>query len=128
MFNRSVAVILPRTETQYVTREVHEHRAPTDQSVALLREMEEKARAEIVKAVHVGDASFECVVHLNKFPVDGSTGLMAIFSLNGKKMIVEYREHDWRSTREQMLVKLRDLMAEKIATEVLIPALQALKL
>ena len=42
MFDRTV-IVPGRTQTEYVTREVHEHRAPTDASVKLLREMEQKA-------------------------------------------------------------------------------------
>ena len=40
-----------RTRTEYVTREVHEHRAPTDESVKLLREMEQKARDQVIEAI-----------------------------------------------------------------------------
>lgn len=123
MFNRMV--ILPQHHThstQYVTREVHEHRAPTDQSVKLLREMEEKAKAEIVDAIHVGDTTFECVVHTMKFMADGSTKLMAVFSLNGKKLTAEYQDHDWKADPKTMAVGLRNAVAEKIATEILIPA------
>ena len=56
-----VFVPVERTRTEYVTRNVNvtEHRAPTDESVKLLREMEAKAEAEVIKAVAVGNQSFE---------------------------------------------------------------------
>lgn len=123
----NVVVVAPaRSHTEYVTREVREHRAPTDESVRLLRDMEAKARDQIIEAVHVGDATFECVVHTTRFAEDQSTRLMAIFSLNGKRMTVEYREQDWRADKQAMLKGLRDAMAEKIATEILLPALSRL--
>jgi len=42
-------------DTQYVTREVNvtEKRAPTDESVKLLREMEDKARDQFILQVHL---------------------------------------------------------------------------
>ncbi len=43
--------------------EVHEHRAPTDDSVRLLREMEQRVRDEVVKTTIVRDTDFECVVY-----------------------------------------------------------------
>ena len=130
MFNKSLTVIAPeRRTTEYVTRTVHEHRAPTDESVRLLREMEAKAKEQVIAAVHVGDTTFECVVHTMRYAEDGSTRFLAIFSLNGKKMTAEYREHDWRiGPPQEAIGKLRDAMAAKIATEILLPALASLKL
>lgn len=112
-----------RTRTEYVTREVHEHRAPTDESVKLLREMEQKARDQVIEAIHVGDTTFECVLHTLKRPMDDSTELLAIFSMNGKKMTVSHREHNWMGTKAELVIKLRDAMAKEIATTILLPAL-----
>ena len=129
MFRRqNVLVVNQRPpHTEYVTREIREHRAPTDDSVKLLREMEAKAQEQIVEAIHVGDTTFECVVHTIKMPMDDATKWMAIFSLNGKKITAEYQEYDWKIIdKRDVMLKLRDAMAEKIATEVLIPALSRL--
>jgi len=127
MFNRTLAVFPTQRTTEYVTREVHEHRAPTDDSVKLLREMEAKAQEQIVKAIHVGDTTFECVVHLMRFPADDSTLYRAVYSLNGKKMTTDYRDQEWRTDEREALTKLRDEMAKDIATAVLLPALQRLR-
>src|SRR6185369_4164674 len=117
MFDR-VTVVAGRPRTEYVTREVHEHRAPTDDSVKLLREMEAKAREQVIQAVHVGDTTFECVCHMQKNHTDGSTTLMAIFSLNGKKMTAEFNEQEWRSDKFKMVEGLRAAVADKISREV----------
>jgi hypothetical protein len=125
MFRRpNVVVVNQPPRTEYVTRDVHEHRAPTDDSVKLLREMEEKAKDQVIQAVHVGDTTFECVVHMQKHPMDGSTSLLAVFSLNGKKMTAEFREQDWRSDKFKLVDGLRAALADKISREVLIPALE----
>jgi ferredoxin-fold anticodon binding domain-containing protein len=42
---------------------VIEKRAPTDQSVALLMEMEEAARKKVIETIVVADTSFECKIH-----------------------------------------------------------------
>jgi len=130
MFDRPTLVVTPtRHTTEHVTREIHEHRAPTDESVRLLREMEQKVKDQIIEAVHVGDTTFECVVHTMRHPMDQSVEWLAIFSLNGKKMRASYRQTD----RDQFqsispAEKLRNAIAETIATEILIPALRNLRI
>lgn len=129
MFRRSsISVFNAPTLTEYVTREVHEHRAPTDDSVKLLREMEAKAQEQVVQAVHVGNANFECVVHAQQNFMDGTATLRAIFSLNGKKMIAEFTEQEWRCDKIKMVEGLRLALADKISMEVLGPALMGLSL
>lgn len=126
MFNRALIVTAPiRHHTEYVTRDIHEYRAPTDESVKLLREMEAHAQSKIVEAIHVGDTTFESVIHIMKFMEDRSTIWKAIFSLNGKKMTAEYRYQDSIEKRDA-IAELRDVIAKKIATEILIPALAKL--
>jgi hypothetical protein len=128
MFDRPVVVLSHPSRTEYVTREVHEHRAPTDKSVELLREMEQKARDQVIEAVHVGNATFDCVLHTMKHCIDGSTEMLAVFSMNGRKMTVSHRDQDWRCDKQAMVEALRDKMATEIATTVLIPALERAKL
>jgi hypothetical protein len=130
MFNKSLTLIAPeRHTTEYVTREVHEHRAPTDESVRLLREMEAKAREQIIEAVHVGDATFDCVVHTMRSVEDNTLRLLAIFSLGGKKMTAEHHEYwDQIENGAEAVRALRNKMAETIATEILMPVLANLKI
>lgn len=127
MFDRTVLVApqAPRGPS-HVTATVHEHRAPTDESVKLLAEFEVKARERIVEAVHVGDTTFECVVHVEKdFPSD-AIRLMAVFSLNGKKLTAEFKEHAHRFERRAAFEGLRAAIATEIAQQILGPAIRAL--
>lgn len=122
MFNKTL--ILPTHHvTERVTENVHVHRAPTDASVKLLREMEAAAQEEVKKAIHVGDTTFECVVHALRTPMDEEIALKAIFSLNGKKLEAEVRDYAWRTKPVDLVKKLHKEMAESIAAEVLRPAL-----
>jgi hypothetical protein len=127
MFNTTVFAPQRRT-TEYVTKEIHEHRAPTDDSVRLLREMEGKAKEQIIEALHIGDTTFDCVVHVSKRFEDSTTRLLAVFSLNGKKLTAEHIEHDHRYERDAAFAALRDAIAKEIATEVLVPALSRLRI
>mgnify|MGYP001455903850 CR=1 FL=1 len=94
----------------------------------LFRSMQEKARAEIVQSIRVGDAAFECVVQQWQDAMADATHWRAVFSLNGKKMEARIIE-DWR-TRSQPLHErqriafdqLRDEVAKVIAGELLVKA------
>ena len=57
---------LPRQSTQYVDRNttIHEHRAPTDESIKILREMEAKARDNLILAVRVDDGPMPMAVQV----------------------------------------------------------------
>ena len=120
-------VVLPvsgETRTEYVTREVHEHRAPTDASVKLLREMEQAAEAKVIEAVRVGNTSFECVVHQAHDVMSDQVLFRAVFKLNGQQETADYRcacrkmddvGDAWRN--------LRDEIAKVIATRMIEGAL-----
>jgi hypothetical protein len=108
--------------TEYVTREVREHRAPTDDSVKLLADFEKAARDKIVDAVKVGDTVFECVVHIMIDAASGGDRLFkVIFSLNGKKMTVDYRHaaHALIDNKLGWVDPLRDAVAREIAVHIL---------
>lgn len=125
MFSQRPIIVTTPARTEYVTREVHEHRAPTDQSVALLREMEGKAEAEIIKAVSVANTTFECVVHKHLDAASDKLLWRAVFKLNGKHMTADIetdRPRGQLAPVEEMRAnfeKLRDEMAKVIASEVI---------
>lgn len=124
MFDRTF--IAPTVErTSYVTKEIHEHRAPTDQSVALLKEMEEAARAKLIESVKVTDTNFECVVHTLKEFASGDFLCKAVFSLNGEKLEAEVRTQD-TTDRQKVWTALRDEIARVIAGHILTGALRRL--
>jgi hypothetical protein len=123
MFERRPTIIQVNQpeRTQYVDRNVtvHEHRAPTDQSVALLKEMEEKAERKILNTIHVTDSSFECVVHMWWDAINDAKVMRAVWSLNGHKCETT---HTWRCRRDepepQALTKAFAALRDKIATEI----------
>jgi len=123
MFGSKVIVVPSggyASRAEYVTRTVHEHRAPTDASVKLLKEMEDAAREKVEHSVNVGNNGFECVVTFHKDAMAMDTVAVALFSLNGKKMRAEARICGWDKVNTQSLVeKIKIAVSEKISSEIL---------
>jgi hypothetical protein len=61
--------IVHERDTQFITREVHEHRAPTDASVVLLKEMQEKTLANILTSkLSYADAGLDAQITVEAQP------------------------------------------------------------
>ncbi|QIG68162.1 hypothetical protein EVB55_227 [Rhizobium phage RHph_Y68] len=82
MFDRT-HVHVHRSEPSYVT--VNETRAPTDESVRLLKEFEEKAQAKVDKSVRLESNLLKGVVHANIDRMSGDRLFDFHFDLNGKR-------------------------------------------
>ena len=118
-----------RTERVYERTETHEHRAPTDESVRLLKEMQEKAEAKVLSALTIEGNGFNCVIHSMLDGMQWKTVVRAVFDLNGKRMTAEASadaDGD-QDSRAQLLLDLRDKIATKIANEVLENALRGVQ-
>lgn len=121
----NILVLNQPARTEYVTREVnvHEQRAPTDESVKLLREMEAKAEAEVLKAVSVSNTHFECVVHQFLDAMSDKMNFAAVFKLNGvnmdAKIEVDPRKAEPNCDLRPTFEKLRDEVAKEIAEKIL---------
>lgn len=110
--------------TKYVDRNVtvHEHRAPTDESVRLLKEMEEEAREKILDSFRLDGNGFECVIQCERDCMTMDTTAVAVFSLNGRKFQALARVTDRERQRDGPVLlasRLRDAVALSIANEVL---------
>jgi hypothetical protein len=82
MFNTT---IIKSSETKYVPYEktVIEKRAPTDQSVAILYEMQEKCQKAILDSVEIKDNGLEGVAVIRKNPLKLKFEIAYRFTLNG---------------------------------------------
>ena len=97
---------------------VTEKRAPTDESVRLLSEMEAAAQARVKATIRVTDTAFEGVVHIWVDVLNDRNLAACTFSLNGKKM--EARTHFNAGSKEaDNIEKLIDAVARVIACEIL---------
>lgn len=79
--------------TREITKKVtvHEHRAPTDASVKLLQEMEDKARDKFIGTFYCENNSLKCEWHVFKEPMTGDCRALADFQLNGTKHRLDVR-------------------------------------
>jgi len=137
MFDRYFVTPRPQTVTHNHRTEVHEHRAPTDESVKLLREMQAEAERDRVATFKLDGNGFNGVVEVFNRMDPPEVCAHAVFDLNGKRMTVEARvdpynaKMDREHLRPEMAVKmaviekLRDAVAAKIANEILRDALAA---
>jgi hypothetical protein len=126
----TLVVSTPRAETQFVTREVHEHRAPTDASVALLKEMEAAARDKITAGLVISDNTFNCVVHFEQTAHDDRLHAMATFDVNGRRYVTRESIQmvaDLGKSKSALVMKLRDAMAVEIAGIILAKGLESIR-
>lgn len=101
----------------HVSVSVTEKRAPTDESVRLLREMEKAAQDKVLQAVTLRNNIFECTVQFRRDDFMGDHQLDAIFRINGEKLIATYTML-YGDTPEKAMIGLRDAVAEKVANQI----------
>ncbi|MGZ5583454.1 MAG: hypothetical protein ACXWG8_07770 [Usitatibacter sp.] len=91
-------------KTVYHHETVHEHRAPTDESVRLLKEMERAARDKIVETIRIEGNGFNCIVHRseNYLDLDDTVAFVVIYDINGVRRRVDHREPTKRSTENRI--------------------------
>lgn len=97
-----------------VTVRSEEKRAPTDESVRLLREMEAAARSKVVEAMRLPNTSVEAIVHRHELDFDLKTMFAIHYAINGKRREVHIAI-ERAQTIEQCVELLRQRLAEDIA-------------
>ena len=108
MFDKHFISITPRSQAVYVT----EKRAPTDESVRLLKEMESAARAKVVESVRVERNGIKAVFQRSYDDMNAEHLYWIFCGINGEKRKVIVRnnkgridemEHDlWRALADDM--------------------------
>lgn len=99
---------------------VTEHRAPTDESVRLLKEMEAEARKKITESTTVHNTEFTCKIHKYFDPVNDADMYRIIYTLNGKQGSVDISVELYQMlTPEQTACFIRDKVAVDIANKMI---------
>ena len=110
-----------RTHMVPYEKTVHEHRAPTDESVKLLREMEEAARNQ-VRGAFITKSNELCgaVIHTNPSIV-GGYDIYVRFKLNGKTYETKHRLEDMNIAFDKIdaLKMLCDSMSKEISRNMM---------
>jgi hypothetical protein len=99
---------------------VTEKRAPTDESVKLLKEMEQAARNKVVETTIVKDTHFECKIHKSVDMHSLQDVYGVIYSLNGRKQTTEVRVdiHE-KLDPYQVAEHIRNMVAADISNHLL---------
>lgn len=118
----------PRHVTQ--TQTIHEHRAPTDESVKLLKEMEEQALAKLDETIRIEGNGFNGVIHLMRRDWGDELFARCVYTINGRKMTTDHavgfsNARSAHERRQQLITELRDKVATDIAGQVLRVAFEA---
>lgn len=106
------------TPPGYKYVEVTEKRAPTDESVRLLREMEEKARSQVIKSVQLDSNVVNAQVWKLYDPLGWKNKFGIVVNLNGKKILVE-TETDPSDDKDKQLRAIYEALSERIAAEIM---------
>ncbi len=101
------------------THTVTEKRAPTDESVKLLREMNAAAKQEIITAIRVENCAIECIVHILNNHLNGTIDFIVIYKLNGVQRSVEYSSKTF-DNEEKTITGVIDAVARDIVVNTLV--------
>lgn len=109
--------------------DVHEHRAPTDASVKLLKEMEEAADKRRISVMQIESTLFKGVVEVWNNPWDATMTARCVFDLNGHRATAEATMSSYKlaQSRDPLLIALHDEIAKKIGAEVLLDSIKGLR-
>lgn len=83
----------PRSVTVHRT----EQRAPTDESVRLLKEFEAEAREKVVESLRLTNNTVEAVIHRHDDPMNMQTHFCIFYKVNGVKREVRCSVEDYKS-------------------------------
>jgi hypothetical protein len=105
-----------------VTKNVNvtEKRAPTDESVRLLREMELAAERRIEQSTRVENCPIDCVVHQSLDILNQQQLFAVIYRINGQQHRLDYKHNALkRDGHEEIALSLVDQLGRKIAADIL---------
>jgi len=108
-----------------VNKTVTEKRAPTDESVRLLREMERAAADSVIGAIRLENTVMSAVIYhqTRNFGLDECYA--CIFQLNGKRHQADFVTDD-RASRDDVITGIRDAIAKEVANAIASSAIKAM--
>lgn len=107
-------------ETVHATTHVTEKRAPTDESIRLLREMEAAARQAVTDSVRVAGCPIDMVLHTQRDALNARQLFRAVYSVNGQRSVVDAHLHE-EAGPDAITRTLIDALSQDIAAKLLAP-------
>lgn len=121
------AMSAPRVQRIYEHKVVREERAPTDESVRLLKEMEEKAEAKLIATLPLKNNLFEGTVVIDRMMSDMTIRARLVFVMNGKRIEITEKAYEGEGERIDLMRKLHTAASERIAAEILSDSVRELR-
>jgi len=118
------------SQTEQVTREVtvKEYRAPTDESIKLLNEMQKKALDNIISQFSTSNNCLQMKCAVIEDYYDQAKVFICKFTLNGKDHRFDIKVHSWDVPTEQDLInKVYERTCAELAAEFMQPLFNEMK-
>ncbi len=117
MFERNYYSIgAPRTE--YATKEVNVHNAPTADSARLLKELEREAEKKIEQSIKVDNNTFKGLLHKRQDYASNEIIWFFRFELNSRRF--EFEVNVWAGApKEEHIEKLREKLLHELGGAIL---------
>ncbi len=99
---------------------ITEQRAPTDDSVRLLREMEQAAEDKIVLTLQCNSTQFSFTAFVFEDHPNFCRRMRVRFFLGDKQYSINVQiDHNAAKTRDEALIIVRDLVAKAVSNEIM---------
>lgn len=95
---------------------VKEERAPTDDAIRILKEMEEKITEKVLEIGRINDNTFNCKWSIISQPMDFTEIVYCKFTINGKEYSFNFSlpKPYTTMTGQEFAISLRDRIAERV--------------
>lgn len=117
MFDRNHLHLHDHGGPSHISVTKTEKRAPTDESVRLLREMESAAKGQVLASVRVENTPVDGVLYVMEDFMSDQTIFACVFKVNGKRLEARHEARRGAS-REDVAIGVRDAIAKVIANEL----------
>lgn len=102
----------------HVSMDVIEKRAPTDESVRLLKEMEQKARDKVIASIELDSNLVKGRVYVMKDYLSGKNKFAVLMDINGKRVEIQVSTNEYESAEAQLQEVYQEI-GKCIAAEVM---------
>lgn len=98
-----------------------EKKAPTDESIRLLKEMEDECKNKILNSITVNNTEFECNIHNSRDMLNDRTIYYVTYRMNNKKKTIEIPIQNYSKLSEnETALKVVNELAKDIATDMIL--------
>lgn len=97
---------------------VNIHRAPTDESIKLMMEMEDKVMKKITDSIRVQNCNIEMVIYHQFSHINQQEQFVIVYKLNGKREVVHVNVNLWENYHEKILKAVSEHIAGNLLSGI----------